>query len=248
MDTAIVATLSFAEIILLALAAWRWQRRQRMTESSLALLCAVASIVALVSIARIRGGLADHLVGWVSTLGVLNVAVLTGAALTWADERWFSNALFDALVPLGAIALVIAVACYGGWRIEHDRQALIRNAANGRTPAQALYQELRGMLGKARIRKPFLRATVLSWPQTAGIALQLTKKDVPYASDLVWLLGPQVTPHGDEDADVTIADGNTRRALAQRAGDCMLIERHGTSIHLLALPPERFSVIPCVAP
>jgi hypothetical protein len=28
----------------------------------------------------------------------------------------------------------------------------------------------------------------------------------------------------------------------------MLIERHGTSIHLLALPPERFAALQCVAP
>jgi hypothetical protein len=243
LSTLLFTGLALMEIGLLAFVAWRWHVKQRATESSLALLCAVASVIALVSISRIRGGLADHLVGWVTTLGVLNVGVLAGAALTGIDERRIWK-----LVPIGSIALVLTVACYGGSRIEGQRRDVIRKAANGRTPAQALYQELPGTLTKAKIRKPLIHAAVLSWPQAAGIALQLTKKDYPFASDLVWLFGPQVAPRGDEDADITVADTPTRHALTPRAGDCMLIERHGTSIHLLALPAERFTGLSCVAP
>jgi hypothetical protein len=244
--TVLFPALAVAEIVLLAMAAWRWRVTQRHTESALALLCAVASVIALMSIARIRGGLADHLVGWVTTLGVLNVAVLIGFALTAVVPERFEIRAF--VVPLGSLALVLVVMWYGVSRIEWQRQELVRRSNNGRTPAQALYQELRSTMGKTHIRKPLLHAAVLSWPQAAGIALQLTKKDAPFASDLIWLFGPQVTPHGDEDADITIADTPTRHALAPRPGDCMLIERHGTSIHLLALPPDRFAGLQCVAP
>jgi len=125
---------------------------------------------------------------------------------------------------------------------------VIRKSTGGRTPTQALYQELRATLTKVHIRKPLIHAAVLSWPQAAGIALQLTKTHAPFASDLVWLFGPQVTPRGDEDADVTVADTPTRHTLSQRPGDCMILERHGTSLHLLALPPERFAALTCVAP
>jgi hypothetical protein len=246
LGTALLCLLATAEIVLLAIAAWRWHVKQQRAESSLAALCVATSVIALVSIARIRGGLADHLVAWVTTLGVLNAGVLLGFALTAIVPERVTIPAFA--VPLGSLALVVAVAWYGVSRIEWQREELVRRSNNGRTPAQALYQELRGTLGKARIRKPLLHAAVLSWPQAAGIALQLTKKDVPFASDLVWLVGPQVTPRGDEDADITIADTPTRHALTPRPGDCMLIERHGTSIHLLALPPDRFAGLQCVAP
>jgi hypothetical protein len=242
-------TLATIEVVLLGLAAWQLRRRRRATEAALALLCAIATVMALVSIARIRGGLVDHLVGWVTLLGIVNVGVLIGVACTWIDERaprlatplaWASS--------ITAVALVVTVAWYGGSRIEWQRQEVIRKASGGRTPTQALYQELRTTLAKAHIRKPLLHAAMLSWPQAAGIALQLTKKDVPFASDLVWLFGPQVTPRGDEDADITIADTPTRHTLSQRPGDCMILERHGTSLHLLAIPPERFTSLVCVAP
>jgi len=147
-----------------------------------------------------------------------------------------------------AVAVVVIVSWYGASRLEWQRQEVIRKSTGGRTPTQALYQELRATLTRVHIRKPLLHAAVLSWPQAAGIALQLTKTDAPFASDLVWLFGPQVTPKGDEDAEITVADTPTRHTLSQRPGDCMLLERHGTSLHLLTVPPERFAAITCVAP
>jgi len=140
------------------------------------------------------------------------------------------------------------VAWYGAARLEFQRQEVVRKSTGGRTPTQALYQELRVAMTRAKIQKPLIHAAVLSWPQAAGIALQLTKRESPFASDLVWLFGPQVTPRGDEDADVTVADTPTRHTLSQRPGDCMILERHGTSLHLLAVPPERFATIACTPP
>jgi len=241
--------LAALEVLLLGLAAWHLRRRQRDIESALALICAIASVVGLVSIARIRGGLVDHLVGWVTLLGVLNIGVLIGTALTWIDER--SPGIFRRLAPIAALAgpaLVIGVAWYGAARLEFQRQEVVRKSTGGRTPTQALYQELRVAMTRAKIQKPLIHAAVLSWPQAAGIALQLTKRESPFASDLVWLFGPQVTPRGDEDADVTVADTPTRHTLSQRPGDCMILERHGTSLHLLAVPPERFATIACTPP
>jgi hypothetical protein len=250
--------LAVAELILLGLVAWRSHLQDRKTESSLALLCALASLVALVSIARIRGGVPDHLVGWVTVLGTLNVGVIIGAALTGIDERRTrlssivaASPLASAVVPLASLALVVAVAWYGGARIEWLRQEHIRKSTAGRTPTQALYQELRSTLAKTRIRKPLIHGAALSWPQAAGIGLQLTKQDIPFASDLTWLFGPQVAPRGDEDATVTIADTPTRHALTQQPGDCMILERHGTSVHVRAVravPLERIAGLSCVAP
>jgi hypothetical protein len=241
--------LALIEVVLLSLAAWYLRQRRRDTESALALLCAIVSVVAFVSVARIRGGLVDHLVGWVTLLGIVNVGVLLGVACTWIDERRPQlSTPFAIASSVVAVALVIIVSWYGASRLEWQRQEVIRKSTGGRTPTQALYQELRATLTKVHIRKPLIHAAVLSWPQAAGIALQLTKTHAPFASDLVWLFGPQVTPRGDEDADVTVADTPTRHTLSQRPGDCMILERHGTSLHLLALPPERFAALTCVAP
>jgi hypothetical protein len=244
----VLPALAFAEVAALGLAAW-YLRARAATGAALALLCAITSIVALAAVGRIRGGLIDHLIGWVALLGVLNVGVLLGTAFTWIDER--RPRLFAPLAwatPLAGVALVLFTNWYGPARLEFERQEVIRKASGGRTPTQALYQELQVTLTQARIRKPLIHAAMLSWPQAAGIALQLTKTGTPFASDLIWLLGPQVTPRGDEDADITVADVPTRRTLSRRPGDCMLMERHGTSLHLLAEPPERFAALTCVTP
>jgi hypothetical protein len=246
--TPVLPLLATVEVLLLGLAAWQLHRRQRTTEASLALLCAIASVTALWAIARIRGGLVDHLVGWVTALGALNVGVLAGTALTWLDERRPRHEQLTRLASAVGLLLVLTISGYGGRRLEWQSQEVIRKSTGGRTPTQALYQELRSTLTRASIHKPLIHAAVLSWPQAAGIALQLTKTETPFASDLVWLFGPQVTPRGDEDADVTVADTPTRHALSQRPGDCMILERHGTSLHLLALPPDRFAALACVAP
>jgi hypothetical protein len=247
--TAILPLLATLEVLLLGFAAWHLHRRERASEAALALLCAIASVAALWSIAGIRGGLLDHLVGWVAALGALNAGVLVGAALTWLDERRpLRLASLTLLASAVGIMLVIVLGGYGGERLRWQSQEVIRKSTGGRTPTQALYQELQSTMTRTSIHKPLIHAAVLSWPQAAGIALQLTKTHAPFASDLVWLFGPQATPHGDEDADITVADTPTRHALSQRPGDCMLMERHGTSLHLLAMPPERFAALVCVAP
>lgn len=245
----ILPVLATIEVLLLGFAAWQLHQRERASEAALALLCAITSVAALWSIAGIRGGLLDHLVGWVAALGALNAGVLIGAALTWLDERRPSRlSSLTVLASAIGIILVITLGGYGGQRLKWQSDEVIRKSTGGRTPTQALYQELQSTMTRASIHKPLIHAAVLSWPQAAGIALQFTKTSAPFASDLVWLFGPQVTPRGDEDADVTVADTPTRHALSRRTGDCMLLERHGTSIHLLAIPPERYATIPCVAP
>jgi len=249
----VVTTLAIIEILLLALAAWWFQRTRRIVDARLAALCALASIVAFYSVAHIRGGIADHLVAWVTVVGVLNAAVLISAMFTWIDERRLprlrvSSSLTTPIVAIGCLVLVLAVGLYGAMRIEHERQEVVRKSVDGRTPPQALYQELRSTLTKARIRKPLIRVAAFAWPQAAAVILQLTKKDFPFSTDEAWMFGPQFAPRGDEDGDVTIADGPTRQQLAQRPGDCMLLERHGASVHVLAVPPERFVSVTCVAP
>ncbi len=259
----VLLALAAIEIILLAvaaLAAWRSRIDSRDVDASLALLCAVGSQMALVAIARIRGGVMDHLVAWVTMLGVLNIGVLSGEAAAWialtlsrkkiepgapTERRLPWNRVWPQVAPLASVALVLTVVWFGWTRVEWHRQELIRKSAEGRTPTQALYEELRIAMIRAGIRKPLIHAAAFSWPQAAGIALQWTKREHPFASDLVWLLGPQVTPHGDEDADVIVADTPTRHQLRDQPGDCMILERHGTWVHLRAVPPERLARVGC---
>src|SRR5262249_26499266 len=169
--------LAAIEVIVLALstlAAWRWgigrhgrdsSRDPSSLDSSLALLCAVASLMALVSMARIRGGLMDHLVAWVTMLGVLNVSVLAGGAAAWSappPSRPVWSWVGSQVAPLAGVALVVTVMWYGWTRVEWHRQELITKSAEGRTPTQALYEELRLAMIRAGIRKPLIRAAAFS--------------------------------------------------------------------------------------
>jgi hypothetical protein len=49
----------------------------------------------------------------------------------------------------------------------------------------------------------------------------------------VWLVGAPLARDGTEDADLTVAARDSRPEVSRREGDCMLIERHGVSLHVL---------------
>jgi hypothetical protein len=64
---------------------------------------------------------------------------------------------------------------------------------------------------------------------------------VAVSDDAIWLIGPRFAKDGTEDADMALADRSERAAISARDGDCMLIERHGLSLHVL-LPSLRVPI------
>lgn len=204
-------------------------------------ICAVASIAAMVAMTGVRQGFGDYMVIWVSTIGVMNAAALAAWLFTWliarlSAPRHAANVRLKWIVPVVTCACLIAVTAHGAVDLERLRAERIAVARNGdvRVRGESVYVALRTFLAKARVRRPLIRVAG-TWDNTAAIVLQLQKRRQPVAvsDDAIWLMGPQFTKDGTEDADLTLADRTERAATSARDGDCMLIERHGLSLHVL---------------
>jgi hypothetical protein len=73
--------------LLFVFGSWAAHRR-RPVEAWCCRLSGVASIVALIAVQRIRGGIADHLVPWVTVISLVSVASLAAVTCLWFGERF----------------------------------------------------------------------------------------------------------------------------------------------------------------
>jgi hypothetical protein len=250
-DSTWLAVAAIAQIPLLWICG-RWAaRRGRSLEAWYCRSYALTSVLALVSIARARGGLADHIVFWVSVIGVCNVAGLAAVAALWIRERWHvtgSPALSRFVVPAAAFVMLLVVVAVGARDLDGLRIGA-EKTVNHLPPDGTYYQATRQMLAKVHARKPRLHLVGDAWAPVAGIALQLAKKQYPVSLDhpSAWMYGGAIIDEmGDEDVDVTVTDDRNREDLLKRPDDCMIVERAGHSVHVLAVPPERFAGITCL--
>jgi hypothetical protein len=190
-----------------------------------------------VAIVRVRGGLSDHVVSWVTVVGVMSIAALAAAMVTRVIAvrvrvKW--------LVPVLTSACLIAAAAYGLIGLERLRaERAGPREGEIRAPGESIYGSVNDFLARTHVRRPLIRVFG-TWDTAAMIVLQLHKRRQPVAvsDDAVWLMGPQFAKDGSEDAELTLADRAMRQDIRQRDGDCMLIERHGLSLHVL-LPSLR---------
>jgi hypothetical protein len=246
-STPIVA-LALLEVVLLIAAALR-----ATVDAWLCRICAVASLAAIVAMAGVRQGFGDYMVGWISVIGVMNAAALAAWLITWLFARTSAPSARGAanaraavwIVPVATCACLIAVTAHGALDLERLRAERIAAAArNGdvRVRGESVYVALRAFLAKARVRRPLIRVAG-TWDNTAAIVLQMDKRGQPVAvsDDAIWLIGPRFAKDGTEDADMALADRSERAAIRARDGDCMLIERHGLSLHVL-LPSLRVPI------
>jgi hypothetical protein len=245
-----LAVLAIAQIPLLWICS-RWAaRRGRPLEAWYCRLCALTSVLALVSIARARGGLADHIVFWSSVIGVCNVAGLVAVAALWIRERWHVTvpaAVSRFVVPAAALVMLLVVVAFGA----RDLDGLRMRAQNADhlPPDGTYYQSTRQMLAKVHAHKPRLHIVGDAWGPVAGIAVQLARKQYPVSLEhqSAWMYGGAIIDEtGDEDVDVTVGDDRNRSDLLARPNDCMIAERASHSVHVLAVPPERFAGITCL--
>lgn len=230
---------TIAGVVMLGVAGWWASRRDQRVEAWSCWLSAALSIGALVAIARIRGGVADHLVAWVpvialvgsASLAAVGVARITSRStrLTWEPDRahWLTTA--------ATLVLIAGALVSGARQLEAQRAESIRVAASPRTPVEAIFGATRAFIAKAHVNKPLIHPAATAWGEAAGIVVPLYKRRVPFAiaSESLWLFGDQFAADGTEDADLTIADRLARPLVEQRDGNCLLMERHGLSLHLL---------------
>lgn len=204
-------------------------------------VCAVASLAAMFAMTGVRQGYGDYMVIWISVIGIMNGAALAAWLIASIASRAAAatvnmNAPVRWIAPVTTSILLIAVTAHGVLDLDRLRTERADAARNGdvRVRGESVYVALRGFLAKARVRRPLIRVAG-TWDNAAALALQLHKRRQPVAisDDAIWLVGPQFKRDGTEDGDFTLADRSERQAVSARDGDCMLIERHGLSLHVL---------------
>lgn len=236
-----IVALASSMVALLIAAGWR--TRGAAVDAWFCRICALASIAAIVAMTGVRQGFGDYMVSWISTIGMLNIAALAAALFSLIAERSSTNTSTSTaenmrvrwIVPVVTSLCLIAVTAHGAIALERLRAE--RGAARSgefRERGESVYVALRAFLAKARVERPLIRVAG-TWDNTAAIVLQLQKRRQPVAvsDDAIWLMGPRFSRDGTEDADMTLADRSERAAARAREGDCMLIERHGLSLHVL---------------
>lgn len=156
---------------------------RRRGDAFLGALGVVSAVMALGAYAigtRIKGPVADYLLQWASAPGFTLWCALGGAlgpAVAQRAPAWLSSTAPRA----GAIACLAAVAAATS---ATSRLAPVQGNAIVAAMADAVSREL----GAGRDDTPMLRiASHDSWPATAGIALKLYKRSLPFAVDPEWL-------------------------------------------------------------
>ena len=214
-------------------------------------ICALASLAALLAMAGVRQGYGDYMVAWINVIGLMNAAALAAWLFTFVftliasrsrdagGAHATANVRIKWIVPVLTSICLIAVTVHGARDLERLRAGRngARNGERGR--GESVLVALRAFLVKAHVRRPMIRVAG-TWDNAAALVLQLQKRDQPVAvdDDALWLIGPQFAKDGTEDADLALADRSERQRISAREGDCMLIERHGLSLHVL-LPSLR---------
>jgi hypothetical protein len=235
-----LAPCALGGLVLLLVAGFWSARRGYLVEARICQLNAVASAIALLSVASIRGGLADHLTFWISLNGLLAAGALAGVCGLWVASR-VSLRLPSRLSPrLPAIAVsgltfaVILFALLQGTTFLREQRDAILQRENV-PPIGRLYRATRTAIAKAGLQRP--RIEVMdAWSDAAGIALQLHKRHVPFSMERrwIWMFGAPLRERGDEDGVVVIANPESSRQLSQEPDNCLVTVVHQTSIYLRA--------------
>jgi hypothetical protein len=198
-------------------------------------MCALLSIVAFAAVVRVRDDVGDYMVSWVTVLGVMSVAALAAALVARLAATRPAAPRAKWLVPVLTSVCLIAVSAHGLIGLERLRAERLAPRSDGfRAPVDSVYAALRAFMTRAHVRRPLIRVAG-TWDTATSIVLQLHKRRQPVAvsDDALWLVGVGFAKNGSEDLEFTLADRSLRGDVQRRDGDCMLIERHGLSLHVL---------------
>jgi hypothetical protein len=269
-----VGWVALGEVVLLVVVSLWAARRGRPVEAWLCRVCAIASVVAYFAIARIRGGLVDHLTFWNTMTGLLNAAALLGVALIWLGD--FVSVWLVQLAPLMRLtqlarvvrlarlmrlarpwsAAVVPIACsmallglaYHGIATLRQRRADLIARPPDAAPVSRLYQTTRAAIARARLRRPLIEVRG-AWADAAGMLVQMHKHGVPVGVEraAAWLYGAPIAARGDEDGAVTIADAENGDIAVRNSQECLITSANGTFVFLRASTPEQYLQLRCAS-
>jgi hypothetical protein len=210
---------------LCAIAAWALRSGRRF-HGMLAVLCVIASLVALWSTTRVYRNLVDHAVFWISAIGVLNLAAIVGAAAARLDRRWSRRGapLWPAFGALSLLTCAIVGLGYAEFvAVERHSHTVDDDGAR----VKGFTEQLRVIQGQLHIRKPRIDMDNEAWGAAVGVVLQFRRSGTPFAVDahLLSLLGRPIAPAGDEDFEVTICGAAVHQRLAVRPGNLLVSQQ-----------------------
>jgi len=166
--------------------------------------------IALVSLHRIAGSIDDHVVFWLSGIGVLGVACL----LASASVRVPTTDRFERLVAVLPALVIVAVAAVGLVRLADGADGRAADTRPLNIATRELAAAVETYLDSSHA-KPLIKVDQAAWEVTAGVVLQLQRARRPFAVEPEWLdmFTKGLGPDGSETVSVTIAGPDLRRVL-----------------------------------
>jgi hypothetical protein len=214
--TLLAVCLVGAVLVLAGIRCWLAGRRG---DAMAALVPAAVCAIALWSLHRVPGSIDDHVIFWLSGVGVLAVVQLlaswrSGSTTSHPDDRL--SAALPALV-------IVAVAAAAIVRLADASAA--RRADN--TPQSVAVKELSAAVQSyldASPAKPLIKVDQAAWEVTAGVVVQLQRSQRSFAIEPEWLdmFTRALGPDDSETAVLTIAGPDLTRVLTAAPGARML--------------------------
>jgi len=196
---------SLCALTILAVLAVRTRTVRQNAGACVTVMALVASLVALVAVSRVSGQLVDHEVFWISAVGALDAAVILGALLQIASDRW--QRISSPLDPIRwcIVHATIAVSVYfgaSGMRdVRHRTRTLDDHAVDVIT--ENIHRAISGL----HSRRPLFRIESGIAPIAVGALLQLYKDHQRFAVETGWVhvIGESFRANGREDSIITIS-------------------------------------------
>jgi hypothetical protein len=205
--TLLAVCVILAGLLLVGVRCWVTGRR----ETAIAALVPVSvCAIALMSLHRIAGSIDDHVVFWLSGIGVLGVASLLagfGSEVPTRDR-------FERLVAVLPALVVVAAGATGLVRLAGAADGRSADAMPLSVATRELTTAVETYLDSSHA-KPLIKVDQAAWEVTAGVALQLQRSGRPFAIEPEWLdmFTKGLGPDGSETVGLTIAGPDLSQVL-----------------------------------
>ncbi len=195
--------LAFVEAAFVIAAGGVWLRRGRTFEGALALVVFAGAIAAFLSVRRLPEQPMDHTVYWVSILGAMCWAVISGLLLDvcigrFPGPRALSPAIGRACVAMGTGLVVVCAVWQGAERHATDAQISTR--------MERLSHLVITALAERRVTDPLVVVTQDTWGTVSGVVLQLARAGLHVSVSADWtdMFGRRLLPTGREPVSVRL--------------------------------------------
>ena len=218
------------QLALLAVALWWTASHRKLFHASLCLICLIASAAAFASLARVQGGIYDHLAFWVSIIGVVNIATIAAAALGGLSEALTSGQAWARLSHrLAWAAFTLFMAVYGAshvWRGHHHRRFQPERDRVQRLSGIVVQQVAGGALTAVDM-------TQSTWSVASGVVLELYKaaESISVHDRWIFLFGKPLMARDQASVELMFADTAQHAALAGDSGYRLIGEDEGVFVY-----------------